>query len=250
MPNAGRLDGNSLQFCDKPVKALAVIPARGGSKGVRGKNKYPVAGRPLIEYTIEAALTSTRLDKICVSTDDPEIKEIAVRYGRILLHERRNEHAGDASPVSATIEAVLENFNFQGVYDAVVLLQPTSPIRTAQQIDDAVKLFEQATEANSLISVCMMNDVHPARMYWKDGNLITPILKEFEETRRQDIPPAYFRNGSIYITRMSAFLMKKTIMVKPSIAFEMPSSQLLNIDEPRDLLIAGPLIEAWKAGVL
>ena len=95
-----------------------------------------------------------------------------------------------------------------------------------------------------------MDDVHPARMYWKEDSSLSPILADFEQTRRQDIPKAYYRNGSIYITRISSFIKENTVMVKPSIGFEMPTSQLLNIDEPRDIMIAEVLVTAWKNGQL
>lgn len=231
------------------MRVIAIIPARGGSKGVPGKNCFPIEGKPLIEYSIEAALASQYLSDIFVSSDDPKIITIASKFTGVKIHRRDKTIAGDSSPVSQTIEAVLiENKLFD--VDAIMLLQPTSPIRTGMQIDAAIELMERTPEANSLISVCAMNDVHPARMYWKQGNELDPILKQFEETRRQDIPPAYFRNGSIYLTRLEAFLKHKTVMIKPSIGFEMPSSHLLNIDEPRDLLIAEPLIRAWKKGEL
>jgi len=228
------------------MKVLAIIPARAGSKGVPGKNTYLIADKPLISYTIEAALESKLLHTIVVSSDDNAVRKIAESYKTISFHERPIEIAGDKSPISETIMSVLNDFDYNNSYDAVMLLQPTSPIRTGLQIDQAINLFKQNPEANSLISVCAMNDIHPARMYWKEAISLKPILSEFEQTRRQDIPLAYFRNGSIYLTRISAFKQSSSVMNKPSIGFEMPSSQLLNIDEPRDIIIAKALINAWK----
>ncbi len=95
-----------------------------------------------------------------------------------------------------------------------------------------------------------MDDIHPARMYWKNNELLESLYPEWEQLRRQDIPKAYYRNGSIYITRMSAFLKENKLMVKPTIGYEMPASQLLNIDEKRDLLIAEVMIKEWKTGNL
>jgi CMP-N-acetylneuraminic acid synthetase len=228
------------------MKVLAIIPARGGSKGVPGKNTAPIAGKPLLSYTIEAALESNLLNTIIVSSDDINVRKIAESYEGITFHERSNAISGDKSQISETIRVVLKEFDPGNSCDAIMLLQPTSPIRTGIQIDAAINLFDKHPEANSLISVCEMHDVHPARMYWKDGISLSPILPEFEQTMRQDIPAAFFRNGSIYLTRISSFVLQHSVMIKPSICFEMPASQLLNIDEPRDIFIAEALIQAWK----
>ncbi|HQK69461.1 MAG TPA: acylneuraminate cytidylyltransferase family protein [Bacteroidales bacterium] len=230
------------------MKILALIPARGGSKGVPGKNKKRICGKPLIEYTIEEALDSKLIDEIWVSTDDEELISIAKRYENIKVHIRETDLATDTSPIIDTILAVL--MASEREWDVVVLLQPTSPIKNGHQIDEAIKMMKSNPEANSVISVCAMNDVHPSRMYWKEGNSLEPIIPEAEEKRRQEIKPAYFRNGAIYVARTSAILRERKVMTKPSIAYEMPSSQLLNIDEPRDILIAETLINAWKNGQL
>ena len=100
---------------------------------------------------------------------------------------------------------------------------------------------------NSIISVIEMDDVHPARMYWQDDNrMLKSILPEFEQTRRQDIPKALYRNGAIYLTRVSKLKEERELMVKPSLPYIMDSKYLVNIDEPRDLLIAEVLVKAWK----
>lgn len=226
------------------MKVIAIIPARGGSKGIKNKNIYPIYGKPLISYTIEAAIKSRLLNKIVVSSDSDEILEVATSWREVTLHQRDNKIAQDKSPVTHTVHSVLKSFDES--FDAIMLLQPTSPIRTSEQIDKAIQLFEKKEKANSLISVVPMNDTHPARMYWKnEEERLRPIMEKFEQMRRQDIPTAWYRNGSIYMTRTMAFMEKLEIMIKPSIGFEMPLSQLLNIDEPRDILIASVLIEEW-----
>lgn len=228
------------------MKVIAIIPARGGSKGVPGKNWKPVDGKPLISYTIEAALQSRLLSEIYVSSDDRHILDLAAGYKGIKVHVRPNGLATDSSPVSETVSVICSNTSC----DAIMLLQPTAPIRTSDNIDDAIRLMENAGHCNSVISVVPMDDVHPARMYWiKDGEMHS-ILPEYELARRQDIPPAYYRNGSIYLVRKNAFDDKKSLMVKPSIPYIMPSGWLLNIDEPRDMIIAEALIPAWKKGLL
>lgn len=228
------------------MKVIAIIPARGGSKGVPGKNRKPVDGKPLICYTIEAALQSKLLSEIYVSSDDKFILGLAAGYMGVKLHERSNELATDSSPVSETVSAICNITDC----DAIMLLQPTAPIRTSDNIDDAISLLESSGNCNSVISVVAMDDVHPARMYWIENGEMQSILPAYELSRRQDIPPAYYRNGSIYLVRKIAFEEKKSLMVKPSIPYIMPSGWLLNIDEPRDMIIAEALIPAWKKGLL
>ena len=228
------------------MKVIAIIPARGGSKGVPGKNRKPVDGKPLICYTIEAALQSKLLSEIYVSSDDQLILDLAEGYRGIRLHVRPNALATDNSPVSETVSAICSNT----ACDAIMLLQPTAPIRTSDNIDDAISLLESSGNCNSVISVVAMDDVHPARMYWIENGEMQSILPAYELSRRQDIPPAYYRNGSIYLVRKIAFEEKKSLMVKPSIPYIMPSGWLLNIDEPRDMIIAEALIPAWKKGLL
>ncbi len=230
------------------MKTIAIIPARGGSKGIPGKNILEICGKPLIDYSIESALQSENISELWVSSDDEKILKVARKSKEVLIHQRKSKIAKDNSSVVDTIKAILEEYTQENIPDAIILLQPTSPIREPKQIDEAISLLEVNTEMQSLISVCPMDDVHPARMYWKKGLSLEPILEKYEQTRRQEIPLAFYRNGSMYIVRTKAFLENNSLMVKPSIGFEMPESMLLNIDTPRDVLIAEPLIKAWKNG--
>jgi len=226
------------------MKITAIIPARKGSKGVPNKNKKVIAGKPLICYTIEAALSSNLLGQIYVSSDDDEIVEIAKSYNGVLVHKRDESMATDTSPVGETIQKIIADDDI----DAVMVLQPTAPIRTAKNIDEAVQLLINNDSANSVISVVEMNDIHPARMYWSSDSSLIPIMADYEKAHRQDIPTAYYRNGAIYVTRKEAFLTSMSFITKPIIPYIMPYNWLLNIDEPRDIIIANALIPAWMAG--
>jgi len=230
------------------MKTIAIIPARGGSKGIPGKNILEICGKPLIDYSIESALQSVNISEIWVSSDDDKILKVARKSKEVLIHQRESKIAKDNSSIVDTIKAILAEYTQENIPDAIILLQPTSPIRESKQIDEAISLLEVNTNMQSLISVCPMDDVHPARMYWKNGLSLEPILEKYEQTRRQEIPLAYYRNGSMYIVRTKAFLENNSLMVKPSIGFEMPESMMLNIDTPRDVLIAEPLIKAWRNG--
>jgi CMP-N,N'-diacetyllegionaminic acid synthase len=223
------------------INVTAIIPARGGSKGVPKKNKKMIGGKPLIAYTIEAALNSKFLKKIVISSDDPEIIEIAKQYKGVEIHHREESMSSDTSPVGETINAIIVDDDI----DAVMVLQPTAPIRTGENIDEAIQQLNDNNSVNSIISVVEMNDIHPARMYWNQDLSLVPIMPEFEKSRRQDIPTAYYRNGSIYLTRKNAFMVDHAFITKPIMPYIMPFSWLLNIDEPRDIFIAEALISAW-----
>ena len=226
-------------------KILAIIPARAGSKGIKNKNVRLVDGKPLINYTIETAIKSNLVTDIVVSSDSIEVLEIARKYQQVIIHKRNTQLASDKSPI---IDTIIDVINFlESEFKYVILLQPTSPLRTGNEIDNAINLMKKNFNANSLISVVQMNDIHPARMYWLNNNLtLNPIMREFSEVRRQEIPPAYYRNGAIYISKVKSLLTNNSIMSTPSIAYEMPSKYLLNIDEERDLIIAESLIKEWK----
>lgn len=232
------------------MQVLGVIPARGGSKGVPGKNIAEVDGQPLISYTINVILECGQLAAIYVSSDDEKILSVAKRPG-IHLHRRPEEIATDDSPVTDTVKQVLQlaEKELQMNFDAIMLLQPTAPIREPQHIEEAISLLQYA-ECNSVISVCEMEDVHPARMYQLEGDTLQPYFPEMEQMRRQDLPKTYFRNGSIYLVRREAFLQQHSLMAKPSRPYLMPSKYLANVDDRRDLIIVRALVRAWKNGEL
>lgn len=230
------------------MKVLAIIPARAGSKGVPGKNSKLFDGKPLIVYAIESALESKLISDIVVSSDGEEILNIASSYSAVQCHNRSNDLATDSSPIGDTLVEIINQLKEQP--DFIVLLQPTSPLRTGHQIDEAISLLSKMPDCNSAISVIRMDDVHPARMYWMKGHAgpMEPIIQEFETTRRQDIPPAFYRNGAIYVARVPQFLSTKSVMTGPSCGYEMSGQTWLNIDDKRDVIIAESLIKAWKAG--
>lgn len=222
------------------MKTLAIIPARGGSKGVPGKNIRITGGKPLIAYSIEVALQAEAINEVIVSSDSRDILDFAAQYPGVTLHHRDIELASDTSPITDTIQQLLDKR--KSMFDMMILLQPTSPLRTPEQLNEAIACLAGSNFA-SLISVCEMDDVHPARMYWLNPDYtMRPIMPEYESHRRQDIPPAYYRNGSIYLCKVDAFLETGKLMINPSMAFVMPTDQLLNIDTERDILIAEVLI--------
>lgn len=220
---------------------VAVIPARAGSKGVPGKNKRPVGAKPLIAWSFASAREATALDRIIVTTDDAEIAALARAEG-IEVVERPAEIAGDASPV---VEAVNHALAASGIADpaAVVLLQPTSPLRTGADIDAALALFERT--GTPVCSVVRVEDAHPARMYRIEGERLVPEVPALASARRQDLPALYLRNGAIYIVGPDQ-LARGEIICDPMVPYEMPADRSANIDAEIDLVLLEALIKAAK----
>lgn len=227
------------------AEVVAIIPARGGSKGVPGKNKRLVAGRPLIDYTIAAGLRARTLSRILVTTDDPDIAALA-RAGGVEAVARPASIATDESPViDAVRHALSAHFPGNGSPDAIVLLQPTSPFRAGSDIDAAVELF--LASKTPVCSVCRCEDAHPARMYRIERGTMVSLMPELSSIRRQDLPPVYLRNGSIYVFGPGELATGEIIgsAMQPYI---MGARSSVNIDTEIDLLLAGAILEQDRAG--
>lgn len=232
------------------MNILGLIPARGGSKGVPKKNIRLVDGKPLIHYAIECGQQSKLLTLLLVDTDSDEIASISSSTGVAIL-KRPDELAQDESSVVDVALRVLQQVEQeQGPIDILVLLQPTSPIRTGKNIDEAIELLLATPNADAVISVVAMEDTHPARMYQVKGNELLPLHPELETKRRQDLEPVYYRNGCIYVIRVDALKKIKSFMPANKLAYIMPSKWLANIDDERDLIITEALVKAWKNGVI
>jgi CMP-N,N'-diacetyllegionaminic acid synthase len=229
------------------MKVLAVIPGRGGSKGVKGKNIRKVDGLPLISYAINTAFESKKLSRFIVNTDSDEIEQVAREY-KADVFRRLPELGADSASIVPVILETLEALEKEGeVYDIVVLLQITSPIRTGKNVDEVIEMFEKDPHLAGVISVVPMHDVHPARMYILDDiNLMLPLNPEWETARRQDIPPVYYRNGCIYATRTDLLKTNLTLMPEGKKGYVMPADWLANIDDERDFVITEALIKHLK----
>ena len=220
---------------------LGVIPARSGSKGIPNKNIYPILGKPLISYTIEAALNSKHLTHCVVSTDSAEIADIASRAGALIPCLRPAELATDTArslPVVLHALEVMEERNGRE-YDAVVMLQPTTPLRLPADIDMALeKLFH--TGADSVISVVNVGGMHPLRMKRMIGDrLINYIDQGYEDMRpRQELPAVFIRNGAIYAAKRSVLLEQMTFSGTDCRAYGMPAAGWNNDDTTSDILLA------------
>ena len=220
--------------------------ARGGSKGIPGKNIKDLAGHPLLAYTICEARRSKYINRIIVSSDDDEIREVAVRYGAEAPFRRPEELSTDtAKPVECNLHATKWAEEDGGIkYDYVVELLCTNPFKTVEDIDSAIEM-QIETNADSVIAVMPLEDHHPIRIKKiVDGKIRDFCLPEIPESRRQDLKPdAYIRNGSIYCMRRD--MLEKGIRygTDNSRAYIMPRERTVNIDESMDFVIASILME-------
>ncbi|MFA4133385.1 MULTISPECIES: cytidylyltransferase domain-containing protein [unclassified Brevibacillus] len=213
---------------------LAIIPARGGSKGVPRKNIREVCGKPLIAWTVEVAQKSVYIDRLILSTEDDEIASVGRAYGCEVPFMRPKELAHDHTPGIDPVLHVLEIFDS---YDYVVLLQPTSPFRNVSDIDGSI---EKCLQSNAKSCVAMtLSDKTPYWMYFLDGNSrMKPVLRtEQTITRRQDAPNAYVINGAIYVAECRWLKSHQSFLSDETVAYIMPKERSLDIDSEIDFFI-------------
>lgn len=214
---------------------LAIIPARGGSKRLPRKNVLDLCGKPLIAWSIEAGMKSKYLDKVVVTSDDEEILDISKSY-RAQSIKRPNELANDTATTFDAIKHTIDNIE---VYDYVVLLQPTSPLRDEKHIDEAIELLE-TKNADAIVSVCEMEHSPLwSNVLQKDGSMNNFLREEILNKRSQDLEKYYRINGAIYICKIEKLLEEKTFFIKENIfAYKMDRKSSIDIDEEIDFKIA------------
>jgi CMP-N-acetylneuraminic acid synthetase len=228
-------------------KILCLIPARGGSKGVPGKNTADLGGKPLLAWTAEAAQAAESIDRIVVSTDSREIAECAEKCGISVPWLRPAEFATDDSPVILTVLHALSKLEEEDHYipDFVMLLQTTAPFRTVEEIDNAVAVLN-SEQADTVISVCESRE-HPytAKKINKNGELenFLDLPLNITQANRQTYPASYTMNGAIYISKRDMLLERKSFYGDKVVPYIMPQERSLDIDTPFDLEIARILAE-------
>lgn len=228
------------------MKALFLIPARGGSKGIPHKNRKLLAGKPLICYTIDAAraVAPDEAD-ICVSTDDEEIIRIVEAYGLKVPFRRPDELAQDGSGTYEVILHALDYYKAQGKqYDVVVLLQPTSPLRTGIHIREAMELY--TPDCDMVVSVAEAKSNPYYVMFQEDSEGYLQHLLQGSFTRRQDCPVVYEYNGAVYVMNVSALREKPLSAFTRNRKYVMPSSISIDLDTPDDWKYLEYLIESKR----
>lgn len=224
------------------MRTLGIIPARGGSKGVPGKNLRHLGGRPLLAYTADAARRS-RLTRTCVSTDDPAIAHAAATLGLDVPFLRPPELASDDAPMLPVLQHAVTMLAAAGdTYDAVVLLQPTSPFRRAEHIDAAIALLE-SSGADSVVSVVEVpHQFNPASVMRLEGDRLRPFLDGPLVTRRQDKPRVFARNGPAVLAVAVRTLQAGSLYGDDCRPLLMEPRDSLDIDTSDDLELADILL--------
>jgi CMP-N,N'-diacetyllegionaminic acid synthase len=228
------------------MKVLAIIPARGGSKGVPRKNIRKFDGKPLLAYSIAAAKESKNISKFVVNTEDEEVAEIARNFNCDVVM-RNPEIAEDHSKITDTVLETLNYFERKNQYfDAVVLLQPTAPLRKGEDIDNAISLLQSNLKTDAVISMVKVEDYHPARMYKFQNGYLNSLMPDYETRNRQELPELYLRNGCIYLIRTSALKREQSLMPEKKIPLIMDAKWAVNIDTEMDVIILEQLLKKWK----
>lgn len=221
------------------MKILTIIPARCGSKGIPFKNIIDVCGKPLIEYTINIALQlkeNNLVDKVVVSTDCEEILSISKKLGADVPFLRPDDISGDKAKSIDYILHTLEYFeNNSSKYDAVIVLQPTSPLKTYDDVETSINIFLENNN-DSLISTYKEETINDLIMYHKDNNIAVPLDRNHNQgVRRQDHGAVYIRNGAIYITSVDYIKKEQKIISDIPLMYEMNKNSSINIDTFEDL---------------
>ena len=218
---------------------LGIITARGGSKGIKDKNIKPLKGKPLIAYAIKNALNNPEVNDLIVSTDSLKIKECAEQHGAKINRLRPDFLSNDTAKSLDVIRYEVETYEQEKnkKIDAIILLQPTSPLRTDNDVKEAISIFQESN-ASSLISVCDASNTHPFVMYKEEQNRLTPLMGDKHGQRRQDFPNVYARNGAIYIACRDLIMEQNRLICDHPAFYVMPRERSINIDEPLDLKLA------------
>ncbi|MCC6739425.1 MAG: acylneuraminate cytidylyltransferase family protein [Planctomycetia bacterium] len=228
------------------MKILGVIPARGGSKGVPRKNIRPLCGAPLLAWTVDCARRTRLITRVCVSTEDEEIRRVGLAWGAEAPFLRPAELATDRALAVPTIQhAVREMEARTGErYDVVAMLQPTSPLKTPEDLDAALGKLIATPEATGIITVVDVDNWHPMKMQkflgegGRGGRMVDYEKPPKENVPRQELPPVFMVNGVMYATRRDVLMDKGTFRGDYCLGHVMPAERSVNIDSESDFVLA------------
>lgn len=226
------------------MRVLAIIPARGGSKTLPGKNIKSLLGKPLIGWTIEQAKASRYITEIFVSTDSQEIADVAQTFGVKVPELRPVELASDTATSASFIIYTIEKLRGEGrAFDYIILLEPTSPLRTTEDIDRAIELLTNNSDAQSIVSVCKTESAHPAFLTRINNGFLEPHIDSAQSTRRQDIDKLYYFEGTLYVSRVSAFIERESFYHSKTIPYIVPKWKAFEIDDQEDWFIVESILK-------
>ena len=230
-----------------PMRVLGLIAARGGSKGLPRKNIRPLCGKPLLQYTAESALSARRLARVVLTTDDEEIAAVGRRCGLDVPFMRPAELAADDTPTLPVVRHALGWMEAHGEYfDAVCQLQPTHPLRRTEDIDACIELLERsgADAVMTILPVPAEHNPHWVYFRGEGGRLRLSTGEAAPIPRRQELPPAFHREGSVYVTRRDVVMEGNSLYGERVIGHLMDADRCVNIDGPEDWERAEALLSA------
>ncbi|HET7563551.1 MAG TPA: acylneuraminate cytidylyltransferase family protein [Gemmatimonadaceae bacterium] len=227
------------------MRVLGLIPARGGSKGVPRKNVRLLCGKPLLQYTAEAAFGASRVTHVVLSTDDEEIAAVGRQCGLDVPFVRPAELARDDTPMLPVVQHAIRAVEARdGRFDAVCLLQPTNPMRTSAQIDACIEMLE-TSDADSVVTVLPVPaEYNPHWVYFRsaDGALRLSTGETQPIARRQALPAAYHREGSVYVARRDVVIQENSLYGARTLGYEVEAESSVNIDDMSDWARAEALL--------
>ncbi len=218
----------------------AIIPARKGSKGIPGKNLYRIQGETLVEKTIRLAQQSQQVDRVLVTTDDPEIYELAKNLNAAPPSLRPADLASDTSRTIDAVHHLIKDAGIQSGY--ILLLQVTTPLRTDDDLTKFLHEFEADPEAEAIVSVVEHDSPHPEKIMKMDGKYITTYIGNNPSVPRQTLPRVFALNGSFYLTSLEIIESQGTFLPRKTIAYTMPPEKSINLDTPLDMLLLEALL--------
>jgi len=224
---------------------VALIPARGGSKGIPNKNIKTINGKPLIAYSIEFALSSKKIDRVIVSTDNQKIADIAKKYGAEVPFLRPSNLATDSAPMYGTVKHLIDFLSYSKCkYKFLALLQPTSPMRLKKDFHAALNMIKDDTTIDSIVSLEELpKHLSPEFLMRINNGQIYPYIKSAKNIfRRQDVSSAFIRSGQFYISRISSLSDENTIYGNKSLPY-ITNHKAVNLDTLEDWELAKKLIE-------
>jgi CMP-N-acetylneuraminic acid synthetase len=213
----------------------AIIPARSGSKGIPGKNLYKIDGETLVERSINLAKGNRSVDSVLVTTDDPEIYQIAKNNDAAPPHLRPKELAKDSSLTIDAVKHLLKDADIKNGY--ILLLQVTTPLRNEQDLTQLIQNFENQPEADAIVSVVLHKSPHPEKLLINKHGFLKSYSGKNPSVPRQSLQNVYALNGAFYLTSIDILEKENTFLPEKTVLFEMPPERSVNLDEPLDLLL-------------
>ena len=236
----------------KNKNVLAVIPARGGSKGLPGKNIRPLLNKPLIAWSINQAQASNYVDEIFVSTDSREIADVAEKYGVKVPDLRPDELSNDTASSMDVILTTIDTLEKQGkAFDIVIMVEPTSPLRESTDIDKSIEMIVDTPDAESTVGICEVEGCHPDFLVELNNNFLVPYVnKDFTVKRRQDITPMFFFEGTVYTSFVDSIKNRKNFYHEKTIGYVVPKWKCFEVDDISDFVIIEAILKARQNNII